>query len=172
MRNRCPVEELSPPRAHEFRCVPPPPPTLCAPLAGTLLLLGEAEVQSYAASIAAQFTDVDGRLDQQAACLGCTSAAPRLFHTAGLSKQAGRLWAECTRRRYDFERPWRSAEKVKRLTREQLIAFFDRHVASGSPTRRQLSTHVYAQSMAPPQLRVQLPADDFYPAPRDLLLDV
>ncbi|EOD38401.1 peptidase M16 [Emiliania huxleyi CCMP1516] len=107
---------------------------------GTLLLLGEAEVQSYAASIAAQFTD------------------------------AGRLWAECTRRRYDFERPWRSAEKVKRLTREQLIAFFDRHVASGSPTRRQLSTHVYAQSMAPPQLRVQLPGDDFYPAPRDLLL--
>ena len=150
--------------------MPPPPPTLCAPLAGTLLLLGEAEVQSYAASIAAQFTDVDGRLDQQAACLGCTSAAPRLFHTAGLSKQAGRLWAECTRRRYDFERPWRSAEKVKRLTREQLIAFFDRHVASGSPTRRQLSTHVYAQSMAPPQLRVQLPGDDFYPAPRDLLL--
>ena len=63
-----------------------------------------------------------------------------------------------------------SSEKVKRQTREQLIAFFDRHVASGSPTRRQLSTHVYAQSMAPPQLRVQLPGDDFYPAPRDLLL--
>merc|ERR1712232_137179 len=56
---------------------------------GTLLLLDDKEVQAATESLAAQFTDVDNRLDSQ----------------------AGRLWGECARRRYDFERPWRSAAK-------------------------------------------------------------
>ena len=91
-----------------------------------------------------------------------------------LDAQSGRLWNECAQRRYDFERPWRNAEKVKRLTRDQLLAFFDRHFADGSPTRRQLSTHVYAQRIAPPagQLRVDAISDVFYDPPEDRLVVV
>ena len=117
---------------------------------GTLLLLDDAEVQAQTESLAAQFTDVDSRLDSQ----------------------ASRLWGECARRRYDFERPWRSADKVKRLTRDKLLAFFDRHLADGSPTRRQLSTHVYSQAIAPAaaELVVESVGEVFFDPPPDMLV--
>ena len=117
---------------------------------GTLLLLDDAEVKAQTESLAAQFTDVDSRLDSQ----------------------ASRLWGECARRRYDFERPWRSADKVKLLTRDKLLAFFDRHLADGSPTRRQLSTHVYSQTIAPAaaELVVEPIGEVFFDPPPDMLV--
>uniref|UniRef100_A0A7S4MAX7 Coenzyme PQQ synthesis protein F-like C-terminal lobe domain-containing protein n=1 Tax=Prymnesium polylepis TaxID=72548 RepID=A0A7S4MAX7_9EUKA len=114
---------------------------------GTLLLLPDDELLQYRESIAAQFENVDTRLDLQ----------------------AGRLWQECSIRRYDFQRPWSNAAKMRAVTREQLLAFFDAHVADGSPTRRRLSTHVFSQRMAPASLTVQPVADDFFPPMSDLL---
>jgi len=114
---------------------------------GTLVLLPEEELRSYTEAISAQLADVDNRLDQQAT----------------------RLWNECAQRRYDFGRPWRNAARVRRLTKPQLLAFFDRHVADGSPTRRRLNTHIFAQSAAPSTLRNEPLPEDRYPALADRL---
>ena len=114
---------------------------------GTLLLLSEEDVRGYTASLAAQFVDVDSRLDAQ----------------------AGRLWGECAQQRYDFERPWRNADRVKRLPRAQLLAFYDRCIADGSPTRRRLVTQVFAPGTAPEAstLDAQALDDVFFPPPSD-----
>ena len=114
---------------------------------GTLVLMPEEELRSYTEAISAQMADVDNRLDQQAT----------------------RLWNECAQRRYDFGRPWRSAARVRRLTKPQLLAFFDRYVADGSPTRRRLNTHVFAQSAAPSTLRNDPLPEDRYPPLADRL---
>ena len=142
-------------------------------------------------SLAAQFTDVDSRLDSQANPNPNPSPNPKPKPKPNPNpnpkpkpkpnpnsnpnpnpNQAGRLWGECARRRYDFERPWRSADKVRRLTREKLLAFFDRHLADGSPTRRQLSTHVYSQAIAPKasELVVEPVGDLFFDPPPDMLV--
>ena len=117
---------------------------------GTLLLMPDDEFQSYRRTLAAQFENVDGRLDLQ----------------------SSRLWTECSLQRYDFERPWGNAAKVGRVTRKQLLDFFDTYVADGSPTRRRLSTHVFSKGMAPSSLVAEkLPDDDLFPPPVDLLVD-
>ena len=104
----------------------------------------DEELQTYLDALAAQLADVDNRLDAQ----------------------AGRLWAECAQRRYDWQRPWRTSERVKGLTRPQLLAFYDEHVADGSPTRRRLATHVFAPAGVPAELRLdELPADFYDPPP-------
>ena len=114
---------------------------------GTLLIMGDDELERYKQTLSAQFENVDNRLDIQ----------------------AGRLWGECSIQRYDFQRPWSNAAKVRRLTQKQLLDFFDTHVADGSATRRRLSTHVFSQRMAPTTLTVQAVPDDFYAPPLDMM---
>ncbi|KAL1507929.1 hypothetical protein AB1Y20_007533 [Prymnesium parvum] len=116
---------------------------------GTLLLLPQEELDLYCDTLAAQFASVDGSLELQAA----------------------RLWQECLIQRYDFERPWANARKVRQLTQPQLLDFFDTYVAAGSPTRRRMATHVFAQSMAPDTLTLQPLGDDFFPPLEDQLAD-
>ena len=51
------------------------------------------------------------------------------------------------------------------MTREQLLAFFDRKIAVGAPEARRLSTHVFSQSIAPAALTVEAVPDEYYPRP-------
>ena len=49
------------------------------------------------------------------------------------------------------------------ITREQLLNFFDAHVAPGAPEARRLVTHVYAKATAPDApLVVNAVDDEFY----------
>ena len=61
------------------------------------------------------------------------------------------------------------AERIAQLTKPQLLAFFDAHVAEGGPARRRLATHVFAPAAAPAQLRAEPLPDDFWPPPPDLM---
>lgn len=81
--------------------------------------------------------------------------------------QATRLWIECATRRYDFGRAWRSAARMRRVTKEGLARFFDECVAAGGPRRRRLSTHVFATRGAPQPLRVDALPDEFWPPQPD-----
>jgi insulysin len=83
--------------------------------------------------------------------------------------QASRLWGECALRRYDFDRPWRNARRMRAVTREGLIAFFDDHIAATAPARRRLSTHVFAKRAAPKALRVDPLPDEYWPPLQDRL---
>ena len=55
---------------------------------------------------------------------------------------------------------------------EGLLAFFDRHLSDGSPTRRQLSTHVYSQAIAPKasELVVEPVGEAFFDPSPDMLV--
>ena len=112
----------------------------------TLAALSEAELGAYRESLAVQATDVDKRLGQQ----------------------ASRMWSEIVQRRYDYGRPWRTSRRVRKVTREQLLAFYDRVLMPGAPAGRRLATHVFAKSAAPPGLVLDRLPDEFYPPPPDL----
>jgi len=131
-----------------------PPPELEARLEaflrlfrGTLSLLSDDELGTYRDALAAELGDVDQRADGQ----------------------ASRLWGECALRRYDFGRPWRNAQRMRAVTREGLIAFFDDHIAAAAPMRRRLSTHVFAKRAAPKTLRVDPLPNQYWPPLEDRL---
>jgi len=113
----------------------------------SLASMPEAELQSYREALASQALDVDKRLGQQ----------------------ASRFWGEISQRRYDFGRPWRTAKRVRKVQREELVAFFDRFVAPGTPELRRLSTHVFARRAAPKALEDPSSAleDVYWPASPD-----
>ena len=54
------------------------------------------------------------------------------------------------------------------MTRDGLLAFYDRVLLPGAPEGRRLATHVYSKRAAPKGLVVDAVADDFYPPPPDL----
>ena len=81
--------------------------------------------------------------------------------------QAGRLWSEIVRRRYDYGRPWRSAKRLRGVKRAGLLAFYDERIAPGAPDGRRLSTHVFSTKDAPSQLVEDPLPDDFFPPPVD-----
>ena len=113
--------------------------------------------------------------DAEVATLGARLAAQYAQGGDGgrLDKVASRLWAECARRRYDFERPWASAVKARRITARSLLELYDTYLAEGSPQRRRLSTHVFAPRMAPAhsKLTAQRAPDDFYEHASDQLAE-
>ncbi|EOD07290.1 peptidase M16 [Emiliania huxleyi CCMP1516] len=113
---------------------------------GTLLLTSDEELDTYRESLAAQMQDVDQRADGQ----------------------ASRLWAEVATRRYDFGRPWRSSKRMRRVTRDGLIGFYDKYIAAGGAGRCRLSTHVFSQR-SPPKgpLRDDPLPDAFFPPTAD-----
>ena len=118
--------------------------------AGPLARMTPTEFASYRDAVVVQILDVDGRLDAQ----------------------SSRMWAECAKRRYDFRRPWRTAERLlgDACTLEGLCAFFDARVARGGEQRRRLCTHVFSSQAAPKALRLDpLGADDFFPSEPDRL---
>ena len=66
-----------------------------------------------------------------------------------LELQAKRFWSEIAARRFDFERPWRESAAARKLTKRQLLDFFDARIATGGSLRCRLSTHVFSYTTAP-----------------------
>jgi len=119
----------------------------------TLSALPEADVAKVCDALAAQLTDVDQRLDAQAA----------------------RFWQEIAMRRYDYSRPWRKAEIIRGITREQLVAFFDRYIAPDAPESRWLATHVFSKAAAAKEGELvvdEVDEDSFYPPTPDKFADL
>lgn len=61
----------------------------------------------------------------------------------------------------------RTAARVKKVTKEQLLAFFDRKIAPNAPEARRLATHVFAKAAAPPTLVTDPLPEELYPVPRE-----
>jgi len=130
--------------------VPPPQVeerinTFLASYRSSLAAMPKAELRAVLEALASQATDVDQRL----------------------GSQAGRFWSEIVSRRYDYGRPWRTSKRLSAVTREGLLALFDRKLAPGAVEERRLATHVFAQAAAPPSLVVNPIEDIFYPLPLD-----
>lgn len=118
--------------------------------ADTLARMSPSEFGAFRDAAVAQALDVDKRLDTQ----------------------CSRLWRECARRRYDFERPWRTAERMRGLTLEGLRAFYQAYVAPEGTRRQRLSTHVFSPRAALPrtlQLEALPEEGALYPAEPDRL---
>ncbi len=116
----------------------------------TLARMSPAEFGALRDAAAAQALDVDGRLDAQ--CM--------------------RLWVECAQRRYDFERPWRTAERMRALTLDGMRDFYAAYVAPMGERRQRLSTQVFAPASGSAPRTLQLDAlapDCLYPAEPDRL---
>ena len=116
----------------------------------TLAKLSAADLDEFKLAIASQALDVDQRL----------------------GSQAERFWGEIATRRYDYARPWRVAERLKELSRSQLVAFYDEHLAATAPNRRRLATHIFSQAAAPETPLVEavtsgVAADEYWPTPPD-----
>ena len=114
----------------------------------TLARMSPSEFGAFRDAAAAQALDVDKRLDAQCA----------------------RLWSECIKRRYDFERPHRTAERIRMLTLDGMRAFYEAFVAPDGERRQRLSTHVFAPRTAQPRtLQLDVLSGDLYPAEPDRL---
>ena len=98
----------------------------------TLSRLSDAELKAKQEALAQQAIDVDTRLGQQ----------------------AGRFWGEIALRRYDYGRPWRVAEKIRRLRKAELLALWDDRIEPGGCRRRPLVTHIFPLGDAPAELRL------------------
>ena len=90
-----------------------------------------------------------------------------------LGQQAGRFWGEIALRRYDYGRPWRVAEKIRRLRKAELLALWDDCIAPGGRRRRPLGTHIFPLGDAPAELRrdpiggADEADDEFWPLPEE-----
>jgi len=112
---------------------------------GELAKISETELDSFREAFATQATDIDKRLGEQ----------------------AGRLWSEILRRRYEYGRPWRTARRVRKVTREQLLNFYDRFIMPSSQEGSRLVTHLFAKQVAPSNFAVDELPSQFYPAPTE-----
>eukprot|EP00611_Tribonema_gayanum_P026907 TRINITY_DN6514_c0_g1_i4.p1 TRINITY_DN6514_c0_g1~~TRINITY_DN6514_c0_g1_i4.p1 ORF type:complete len:425 (-),score=122.35 TRINITY_DN6514_c0_g1_i4:74-1348(-) len=59
-----------------------------------------------------------------------------------LGEESERLWGPIATEVLDYGRRWRRADAFKTLSRETVLAFFDRYFRQGAPDRRKLSVRV------------------------------
>ena len=117
----------------------------------TLSRFSDAELKAKQEALAQQAIDVDTRLGQQ----------------------AGRFWGEIALQRHDYGRPWRVAEKIRRLRKAELLALWDDCIAPGGRRRRPLVTHIFPLGDAPAELRLDPIGgadeadDEFWPLPEE-----
>ncbi|KAI8847500.1 Metalloenzyme, LuxS/M16 peptidase-like protein [Chytridium lagenaria] len=64
-----------------------------------------------------------------------------------LNEESNRWWAHISSRYYDFNQNLRDAEKVKFITRDDILRFFDEIVSPESPTCRKISVHLRSHSL-------------------------
>jgi insulysin len=69
-------------------------------------------------------------------------ADKRLEKPKKLSSRTEKFWSEITSQQFNFERDEVEVEELGKITRDDLLAFYDRHIAKESPERRKLCSHV------------------------------
>ncbi|CAM9610322.1 unnamed protein product [Scytosiphon promiscuus] len=65
-----------------------------------------------------------------------------------LSSEAFRNWSEITTGQLNFNRRRQGVEALQNIDRQDLLQFFDRHIAEGGNDRRVLTSEVYANKFA------------------------
>eukprot|EP00611_Tribonema_gayanum_P007309 TRINITY_DN1666_c0_g1_i4.p1 TRINITY_DN1666_c0_g1~~TRINITY_DN1666_c0_g1_i4.p1 ORF type:complete len:412 (+),score=175.82 TRINITY_DN1666_c0_g1_i4:202-1437(+) len=95
-------------------------------LRGWRAALAKAPVAAFAAGLAAQRTEPDQRLAQEAT----------------------RNWDEIIGGEFKFDRRVREAELLQKVTTAQLLAFFDKYVAEGGEGRRCITSQVWCKRHA------------------------
>ncbi|RMJ03581.1 hypothetical protein CDV36_014893 [Fusarium kuroshium] len=72
----------------------------------------------------------------------------RLEKPRNLDEESSRHWSQITSEYYDFECAQRDAEQVKKLTKSEMVEFFDKYFDPASSERARLSIHLHAQGKA------------------------
>ncbi|PGH09771.1 insulysin [Blastomyces parvus] len=70
----------------------------------------------------------------------------RLEKLKNLNSETNRFWSHIGSEYYDFTQHDTDAEKVSKLTKEDMIGFYRQYIDPESPTRAKLSIHLNAQS--------------------------
>ncbi|KAJ3054883.1 Insulinase (Peptidase M16) [Rhizophlyctis rosea] len=64
-----------------------------------------------------------------------------------LAQESSRLWSHVSSRYYYFDQHMHDADLVKQLSKEDVLSFYEEHLAVGASKRRKLSVHVRSQSV-------------------------
>ncbi|KAF4466366.1 insulysin, partial [Fusarium albosuccineum] len=72
----------------------------------------------------------------------------RLEKLRNLDQESTRHWTQITSEYYDFELARRDAAQVKKLTKPEVVEFFNKHFNPASSERARLSIHLHAQGKA------------------------
>ncbi|RSL60589.1 hypothetical protein CEP51_013736 [Fusarium floridanum] len=72
----------------------------------------------------------------------------RLEKLRNLDQESSRHWSQITSEYYDFELAQRDAEQVKKLTKSEMVEFFNKYFDPASSERARLSIHLHAQGKA------------------------
>lgn len=83
----------------------------------------------------------------------------RMEKLKNLEQESNRFWHHINSEEYDFLQKEVEAEQVKKLTKGQMIEFFNHYVDPTSPQRAKLSIHLVAQS-SPKDLAPDLKPDE------------
>ncbi|KAH6579183.1 hypothetical protein BASA60_003367 [Batrachochytrium salamandrivorans] len=75
-----------------------------------------------------------------------TSIATKMLDTLkNLGQESSRYWGHINSLYYDFEQHITDAEQIHRITKDQLIAFYRKHISPDSKMLRKLSVHMRSQ---------------------------
>ncbi|KAI8904966.1 Metalloenzyme, LuxS/M16 peptidase-like protein [Powellomyces hirtus] len=87
-------------------------------------------------------------------------AARMLEKDKNLAQESQRLWTHVSSRYYHFDQHVLDAEKVKRVTQDTLLAFFDKFIDPASTTRCKLSVHVKSKKCPEPKVPLEQDVKD------------
>ncbi|CAG2174735.1 unnamed protein product, partial [Oppiella nova] len=72
--------------------------------------------------------------------------ARRLEKPKQLLEYSHRLWSEISSKEYDFNRDEIEVKAIKELTKQDIIAFFERHLSHSSATRKKLTVSIISEN--------------------------
>ncbi|CAG2173670.1 unnamed protein product [Oppiella nova] len=73
--------------------------------------------------------------------------ARRLEKPKQLLEYSYRLWSEISSKMYDFNRDEIEVKAIKELTKQDIIAFFERHLSHSSATRKKLTESIRIENI-------------------------
>lgn len=73
----------------------------------------------------------------------------RLEKLKNLDQESGRFWQHISNEFYHFEQVYNDVEHIKPLTKESMVAFFEKYIDPDSSTRSKLSVHLVAKGAKP-----------------------
>lgn len=74
-------------------------------------------------------------------------ASQRLEKPKKLKQRARIFWSEIQSQQFDFQREVAEVELLRKLSKEDLLKYWDAHIAKGAPLRRKLVTQVYSSAV-------------------------
>lgn len=78
----------------------------------------------------------------------------RLERLKNLDSETGRLWGYVANEYFNFFQVDRDVEAIRRVSKEDVVAFYKQYLDPESTTRAKLSIHLEAKKMAPPESQV------------------